>query len=183
MKPARITVLLGAFVTAAAAVVGCSSGDGASIVPSTSPSGPTPGTVYAVPSRDHVQGSVAYPQTPPVGGDHNAVWQNCGVYDRSVANENAVHSLEHGAVWITYDPQLDAPRVAALAALAIGQTHVLVSPFEGTPSPVVASAWGVQQRFESAADPGIAAFIQAYQLSPQSPEPGAPCTRGIGEPQ
>src|SRR3954468_23491462 len=60
--------------------------------------------VYDVPGRNHVTGNVSYPQTPPVGGDHNSVWLNCGIYDQPVPNENAVHDLEHGAVWITYQP-------------------------------------------------------------------------------
>src|SRR5690348_12659451 len=47
--------------------------------------------------RDHKAGPLTYPQTPPVGGVHNPVWQNCGIYNQPVANENAVHSLEHGA--------------------------------------------------------------------------------------
>ncbi|WP_194922430.1 DUF3105 domain-containing protein, partial [Catenulispora rubra] len=49
-------------------------------------------------SRNHVTTPVTYPQTPPVGGDHAPVWLNCGVYTAPVANENAVHAMEHGAV-------------------------------------------------------------------------------------
>src|SRR4051794_4886664 len=57
-------------------------------------------------SRDHVQGTVNSPQVPPVGGAHAAVWLNCGIYDQPVPNENAVHSMEHGAAWFTYQPDL-----------------------------------------------------------------------------
>ena len=59
----------------------------------------------------HVAGPVAYSVTPPVGGDHSPVWLNCGVYDRPVPNERAVHDLEHGAVWVTYRPSLPATEV------------------------------------------------------------------------
>ena len=52
----------------------------------------------------HESGDILYEQVPPVGGPHNAVWQNCGFYSQYLNNVNAVHSLEHGAVWITYDP-------------------------------------------------------------------------------
>ena len=66
--------------------------------------------------RDHVAGEVQYPQSPPVGGEHDPIWLNCGVYDRPVREENAVHSLEHGAVWITYQPGLSAEEIDNLAA-------------------------------------------------------------------
>ena len=107
-------------------------------------------------TQDHVEGSVDYPQRPPIGGDHNPAWQNCGVYREPIVDENAVHSLEHGAVWITYQPDLAAADVATLEALADGQTHVLVSPYPDLKRPVILTAWGAQQGFDSADDPGIA---------------------------
>ena len=64
--------------------------------------------------HQHVTGPVDYTITPPVGGPHNAVWMNAGVYTKPVPTERAVHNLEHGAVWITYDPDLAASKVAKL---------------------------------------------------------------------
>jgi len=131
---------------------------------------------------DHVTTAVDYPQTPPAGGDHNAAWLNCGVYTEPVPNENAVHSLEHGAVWITYDPALPAADVATLQALADNQSYVLVSPFEGLDSPVVASAWGYQLALDSADDERLPVFVQKYLLNPELAEVGAPCSSGVGTP-
>jgi Protein of unknown function (DUF3105) len=125
---------------------------------------------------------VDYAQTPPVGGEHNPVWQNCGFYDEPVANENAVHSLEHGAVWITYSPDLPQDQVDVLRDLAHSQTYVLVSPYPDLPSNVVASAWGKQLSLQSADDPDLERFVRAYRQGPQTPEPGAVCTGGIGQP-
>lgn len=68
--------------------------------------------------RTHVEGDVDYEQSPPVGGPHAPIWQDCGFYDAPVRDERAVHSLEHGAVWIVYDPQLDGDELAAIEALA-----------------------------------------------------------------
>jgi hypothetical protein len=132
-------------------------------------------------SRDHVDGAVAYAQTPPVGGEHAPVWQNCRVYDAPVVNERAVHSLEHGAVWITWRPDLPDDQVDAVRRLADGQGFVLASPFPGLPSPVVASAWGRQLPLESADDPRLAQFVRAFAQGPQTPEPGAPCSGGASE--
>lgn len=132
--------------------------------------------------RDHQQGPLTYPQTPPVGGVHNPAWQNCGVYDQPIANENAVHSLEHGAAWIAYQPDLATEAVEQLRNLARGQRYTLLSPYPDLPAPVVASAWGVQLKVDSAADPRLAQFIAKYAQGPQTPEPGAPCTGGLRTP-
>jgi Protein of unknown function (DUF3105) len=134
-------------------------------------------------SRRHTEGPVNYPQTPPVGGPHSPVWQNCGFYSEPVRNENAVHSMEHGAVWITYRPDLPQEQVDKLRELAESQSYVLVSPYPGLPSPVVASAWGKQLRLDSANNPRLEQFIRAYRQGPQTPEPGAPCSGGVAQPE
>jgi hypothetical protein len=133
-------------------------------------------------ARDHVNGPITYPQVPPVGGPHNPVWLNCGIYDQPAPNENAVHSLEHGAVWITYQPDLPAADVAQLRSLVRGHTYVILSPYPGLPARVIASAWGVQLRATGADDPRLAQFIKTYEQGPQTPEPGAPCNGGRGVP-
>jgi Protein of unknown function (DUF3105) len=132
--------------------------------------------------RDHLTGKVNYPQTPPAGGPHSATVLNCGIYDKPVPNENAVHDLEHGAVWITYRPDLPATQVATLRSLVRGRTYLTLSPYPGLPAPVVASAWGKQIRLTGAGDSRLEAFINKYRASPQAPEPGSPCDGGIGTP-
>jgi hypothetical protein len=133
---------------------------------------------FAVAGAQHVEGQVNYPQTPPVGGSHNAVWQNCGVYDTPVINEHAVHSLEHGAVWIAYQPDLAAEQVARLADITRQSSHRLLSPYPGIDSPVIASAWGYQVRLDGADDPRLMQFILKYEQGPTTPEPGAVCSGG-----
>jgi hypothetical protein len=56
---------------------------------------------YDIDDNSHTEGFVEYDQSPPVGGPHNPVWANCDFYSSEVPSENAVHALEHGAVWIT----------------------------------------------------------------------------------
>jgi hypothetical protein len=136
-------------------------------------------------SRDHVTGPQDYPQVPPVGGAHSATWENCGVYDTPVPKEMAVHSMEHGAVWITYRPDLPADQVQQLRDLARGKSYVLLSPWTDTPplpAPVVASAWGLQVKVDSASDDRLAQFIRNYANGTQTPEPGAVCSGGAGSP-
>ena len=133
---------------------------------------------FEVASRSHVQGPVDYPQDPPVGGDHAGEWLNCAAYDFPIPTENAVHSMEHGAVWITYSPELPIDQVRTLEALA-DQGFVLVSPYLTLEDPVVASSWGHQLRLENADDPRLEEFIRAFRQGPDTPELGAACTGGI----
>ena len=134
------------------------------------------------PGGMHTEEDVDYAQSPPVGGEHNPVWQNCGFYQEPVTDENAVHSLEHGAVWITYVPHLPQNQVDQLRALARSHTYLLVSPYPDLDSPIVASAWRKQLRLQSASDPDLERFVRAYLEGPQIPERGAPCYGGIGRP-
>lgn len=129
-------------------------------------------------SRDHTNDKVTYAQTPPVGGAHSPVWQNCGVYSQPIQNEHAVHSLEHGAVWITYQPDLPADQVQKLRDLVQNRSYTLLSPYPGLPKPVVASAWGLQLQLDSADDARLPQFIAKYAQGSQTPEPGAVCSGG-----
>ncbi len=138
-------------------------------------------------NHSHVTGSVQYDHNPPAGGEHNAVWLNCGVYDQPVPNENAVHSLEHGSVWITYQPSLPASDVAQLRTFVEShydgtQKYLILSPYPGIPSPIVASAWGAQLQLTSASDPRLAQFVAQFEGGAQGGEPGAACTGGTGTP-
>jgi hypothetical protein len=145
--------------------------------------------------HNHVPGPVTYSVTPPVGGDHNATWMNCGVYSQPVPNERAVHNLEHGAIWITYQPSLPQAQVNQLRSFATGQSVVSiqgqstgskymdVTPYPGLPSPIVVTSWGFQLRLTSPTDPRLQQFVDKFRVSPKySPEYGAPCTGGVGTP-
>lgn len=132
--------------------------------------------------QNHVETAVEYPQTPAVGGDHSPAWQNCGFYDSEVAPENATHSLEHGAVWIGYSPDLADDQVSELEDLVSQNDYLLVSPVEGLDAPITLSAWGAQIGVESVADPAVDAFVEEYQQGEQAPEPGATCQGGVGSP-
>ena len=130
----------------------------------------------------HTEGSVDYAQSPPAGGEHNPIWQNCGFYEEPVRNENAVHSLEHGAVWITYLPDLPQDEIERVRDLAQNNSYVLASPYPDQDSPVVATAWGKQLTLESAEDSDLERFVNAYSQGPQTPEKGATCSGGVGDP-
>jgi hypothetical protein len=142
--------------------------------------------------HDHVTGPVTYSVLPPVGGPHNPTWMNAGVYTKPIPSERAVHNLEHGAVWITYNPSLSAAAVAQLVAFVGKQTliaepasdigiaddanrYVDLSPWatDALPSDIVISSWGHQLQVTSPTDPRLKQFVDAFRNSPQySPEYG-----------
>ncbi|MCQ9180738.1 DUF3105 domain-containing protein [Streptomyces sp. IBSBF 2953] len=133
--------------------------------------------------RTHVTKRVEYPTVPPVGGDHNQVWMNCDgdVYTKAVDDMNAVHSLEHGAVWVTYNSKAAKADVAALAAKVEKTPYTFMSPDDGQADPIMLTAWGHQRTVTSASDANVGTFFEKFVQGAQTPEPGAACTGGLSQ--
>ncbi|MGW3986407.1 DUF3105 domain-containing protein [Streptomyces sp. NPDC004830] len=134
-------------------------------------------------SRNHVTKAVEYASVPPVGGDHNQVWMNCNgdVYTKELNNTNAVHSLEHGAVWVTYNADAKKADVDALAAKVKKTPYTLMSPMDDQKDPIMLSAWGHQRTVTGADDPDVDTFFEKFVQGEQTPEPGAACTNGLSQ--
>jgi hypothetical protein len=130
-------------------------------------------------SQEHKDGTLTYVTSPPVGGAHNATPQNCSgdVYDAPIANEHAVHSLEHGAVWVTYKQGLAADQVAALAKKVQGKDYMLMSPYAGLDKNVSVQVWGYQLKTDDVNDPRIDEFIKDTRIV-AALEPGISCSGG-----
>lgn len=124
---------------------------------------------------DHTLRSVASDETPPIGGRHAPVWQRCGFYDTPVPIERAVHSIEHGAVWITYRPDLPSEQVDTLRDLAQAEEHVLISPYPSLAAPLMATVWGHQERLDTADAARLRQFVQDFRNGPLAPERGGAC--------
>jgi hypothetical protein len=129
--------------------------------------------------QQHVTADVDYAENPPVGGPHDPAWADCtgSVYDVAIRPENAVHSLEHGAVWITYDPDLlAADDIAAVAAAVQGTYGLMMSPYPGLGSAVSLQAWNHALRLDDVRDPRLVEFTRLLTGNPENiPEPGASC--------
>jgi hypothetical protein len=130
-------------------------------------------------SRNHKDGTLTYVTNPPVGGDHNALWQNCmgDVYDAPIANEHAVHSLEHGAVWVTYKQGMAADQVDVLKKKVEGKDYMFMSPIAGLDHNVSLQAWGYQLKVDDVSDARIDEFIKDLRVN-AAMEPGAACSSG-----
>lgn len=137
---------------------------------------------YPASTNRNLSGSITYDQDPPINGDHAPYWQNCGFYSSPVENEAAVHSLDHGAVWVTYRPDLPNDQVDILRDIA-REDYVLVSPYPGLSAPVVATAWRNQLTLEDAEDPRLRQFVDQFRVSQTAPRSGNGCTGGRGQPE
>jgi hypothetical protein len=129
--------------------------------------------------QEHVQAPVPYTESPPVGGPHDPYWADCTgtVYTVDIRHENAVHALEHGAVWITYNPdKLSQPDIDKLAALVTGTSNRLMSPYAGLDSPISVQSWNHQLKVSSADDKRIKQFADFFTANAKYyPEVGASC--------
>jgi hypothetical protein len=148
------------------------------------PSKAIPGIVVqdpAYPAGKHVTPDkrVAYDKWPPFGGPHDQSWADCmgTVYEKPVRTENMVHGLEHGAVWIAYNPdQVKDDALTKLKAKAEGQQFTMLSPFPGLDKPISLQSWSHQLKVESADDERIDQFISSLRRNQYTyPEVGASC--------
>ncbi|MGQ0773476.1 MAG: DUF3105 domain-containing protein [Pseudonocardiales bacterium] len=136
---------------------------------------------YGPNNRGHVvfPQRVAYDQFPPFGGPHDEFWATCDgeVYEQAVRNENMIHSLEHGAVWIAYNPeQVTGAALDSLRDRVEGQSYIMLSPYPGLDSPISLQSWGHQLKLTDAEDKRIDQFIRSLRLNEYtSPEVGSPC--------
>ena len=122
---------------------------------------------------------VAYTHSPPIGGDHDQYWAACtGIaYPTAVRQENLVHSLEHGAVWIAYNPdQVTGDALDVLKQKVDGQPYTVMAPYPGLDQPISLQAWNHQLKLADANDPRIDQFIAALRRNQYNyPEIGATC--------
>jgi len=131
-----------------------------------------------VPDNTHTEDVVDYGLRPPAGGAHNPVWLNCGFYDEPTADENVVHDLEHGAVWLAYASDLSTADVEVIHAHARSNPKVVATPYPelATGAAVVASAWARQLTVDSVSDPRLVEFVVQYTDGSQAPEAGVTCS-------
>ncbi|MGI8540137.1 MAG: DUF3105 domain-containing protein [Rubrobacteraceae bacterium] len=123
----------------------------------------------------------SYDRSPATNGDHDPFWWNCGYYDEPIDEAKAVHSLDHGVVWITYSPDLPAEDVETLREYG-AEEYVIVSPYPEQNATVTATSWRIQLEFDEADDPRLRQFVDDFRVSEIAPLAGNGCTKGSGEP-
>ena len=178
-KQCTVIALLG--VLFSAALISCSSGESEPVEVSTEEM--LEEVEYLViTSREHTDENVDYPTIPPAGGNHLGIWHTCGIYKVELLDEAAVHSLEHGAVWVTYKPEIAKEEIIKLTTMLSSRSKILLSPHPEQISPIVATAWGRQLEIESSNDLRLEKFVDFFVDGEAAPEAGITSDRGIGRP-
>jgi hypothetical protein len=138
--------------------------------------------VYPATSNQTVKGPIEYDREPPTNGNHDPLWQNCGFYEEPIKDRHAVHSLDHGVIWITYRPDLPERQIKALRPYG-EENYVILSPYPGQNAPVTATSWRVQLELKGADDPRLRRFVNQFRISEIAPLSGNRCTLGVGNPK
>lgn len=136
--------------------------------------------VYDATTNELVE-NPSYDRSPPTNGNHDPFWWNCGFYDEPIEEDKAVHSLDHGVVWITYSPDLPEGEIETLREYG-AERYVIVSPYPEQNAPVVATSWRIQLELDGADDPRLRQFVDQFRVSEIAPLAGNGCTKGSGEP-
>ena len=138
--------------------------------------------VYQATTNRTVEGPITYDRKPPTNGNHAPLWQNCGFYQEPIQDRHAVHSMDHGVVWITYRPELPQQQLETLRPYG-KENYVIASPYPGQDSPVITTSWRVQLELNSANDPRLERFVNEFKVSELAPLSGNRCTLGVGDPE
>jgi len=119
--------------------------------------------------REHVPGEVNYERTPPLSGSHSSRATSAGFYEEGRNLENLVHSLEHGAVIVYYDPdaltedaESDLREWASNYTDPLASVIVVPSPNDEPEAPYTLTAWRHRLRLSEYDPDAVRAFIAEY---------------------
>ena len=109
---------------------------------------------------------------PPVSGRHNPSPAECGVHDDKIPDENFVHTLEHGAVAVLYDPKrVDLPEIRQIEEIVADYPDtVLSAPYPQLPDPIVLASWSRKMPLDSFEADVIREYIDTFRDTEPAPE-------------
>lgn len=111
---------------------------------------------------------ISYPASPPYGGSHWEIPTPCGVYAEQQAFEGLVHTMEHGAVIIYYQPDVFSPdevnelRTLVLDLLA-DDRRIILTPNQDISSPLTLTAWGAILELDRLEEETVPGFVNAFE--------------------
>jgi hypothetical protein len=122
------------------------------------------GTAHIAPGQ-----TTNYNTNPPTSGSHYAQPANWAFYDRELKDEQLVHNLEHGGIWISYK-DLDEQGLERLKTIAKNNPDsVIVTERQKNDNPIVVASWGKMMRLIEVDEAVTQKSLDRYIN--QSPEP------------
>ena len=131
-----------------------------------------PGEAIPILGQKHITVGAShspYNSNPPTSGWHYAQSADWGVYQQELPDEQLIHNLEHGGIWISYK-NIDQKTKEDLEI--IGKKYpesVVVTPRSANDANIVLASWGRLEKLESFNETKIVEFIKAN--TNKSPEP------------
>lgn len=132
-----------------------------------------PGEAIAVQGQEHIAVGANHPEynsNPPTSGPHYAQPARWGVHQTELPDEQVIHNLEHGDIWISYVGIDDATKTA-LEKIAQSHPKIILEPRSNNDAPIVLASWGRLQKLQTFDERAILDFIEAN--GNKSPEPFA----------
>lgn len=134
---------------------------------------PAIGTSFPIQGQEHIAVGATHPEynsNPPTSGWHYAQPATWGVHQDELPDEQLIHNLEHGGIWISYK-DVDPTTKSELERIARSNQKVILTPRSKNDAPIVLASWGRSQKLEKFDRDAIINFIKANKN--KSPEPYA----------
>ena len=116
-----------------------------------------------------------YNSNPPTSGPHCGQTARSGFREDSIADQNIIHNLEHGDIWISYHPRV--PDEIKEELKQFGAAKVIITPREENDTDIALAAWGRLDSFDlennTLSKERIEDFIKRYVNKGPERIPGA----------
>src|SRR3990167_5916853 len=125
-----------------------------------------PGVEYPDQGQDHIAPGAPHDQynsNPPTSGPHYAEAAAWGIYDKELPDEQLIHNLEHGGIWISYKDPNNTQLISELKDIVDDYSiKVIMTPRPQNDSPIVVAAWRRLLKLDSFDEKQIKSFIKAF---------------------
>lgn len=122
---------------------------------------------YPSQGQEHIAVGSAHPaynSNPPTSGWHYLEPAAWGVYTEQLPDEQLIHNLEHGGIWLSYKDPTNQTIINDLLDIASRYpSHIIVEPRPQNDSPVAVAAWGQLLNMDTVDKDIIYAFIRRYR--------------------
>lgn len=172
MDTARINIIIGSTGVLVVILIGIA---GMYAVKEAKNNKPIPvGEDVAILSSQHIQVGQehgAYNSNPPTSGDHYEESIPDGFYDKEMPDEALIHNLEHGYIWISYQPDKISPQdLSSLKEITKPYSKIVITPRSKNDTVLAVAGWGKLEKLEGVDKKKIISFIKLNKPG-KAPEP------------